>query len=402
MMLTRRSFFQSSAATCLAAGRAAGAPGMQPYRIRFSSNQIRELRRRLAGTRWPEMPFETGWAAGISDSFLRELFEYWRGRFDWLAAERRLNQLTHVRGLIGGEQMHAVVMRADPARRAPFPVVFLHGWPSSFLEFTAAGELIRRGRPGGPGFDVVIPSLPGFVFSESPRQPGMNMAAVADRIHQLMAALGYERFAVHGTDFGILAALALCRRHAGSITALQLQDAPQVDPLPEGPRSPLEAEFFARRQRLRETASAYRQIQTARPQTLGYALHDSPLGLLAWLTEKFWEWGGHGDDFWGTFERDSLLTNVTLYWLTGCILPSMRYYWENRPLRIDVTGEPLRMPTGILLPLRDPWSKPRSLADLRLFGNLKQVEESPTGGHFFAWEQPQAFAAEVIRFLEKL
>ncbi len=102
-----------------------------------------------------------------------------------------------------------------------------------------------------------------------------------------------------------------------------------------------------------------------RPQTLAYALHDSPLGLLACLTEKLWEWGGHGDDFWETFNRDSLLTNVTLYWLTGCILPSMRYHSENRPLRIDQTGEPLRMPAGILLPLRDPWSKPRSLAETR-------------------------------------
>ena len=299
-----------------------------PYRIDISERAIEELHRRLDATRWPDIPFETGWSTGTNAAVLRDLVRYWRFDYDWFAIQQRLNAYPHVRGPIEGEELHAVLLAGSG--EGHIPLLAIHGWPGSFVELLRAGELLSAGIDGGPAFDVVIPSLPGFGFSEAPREPGMHPGRVAERMHALMQTLGYERYGVQGGDWGAIIGTRLAREYADAVIGLHLNFAVASVPPPDGEELPEEEQQSrARMRRFQGEETGYSRIQGTRPQSLGFALNDSPVGLLAWILEKFWAWSDHGDDLWDSLQRDDVLTNVMLYWLTGTALSAARIYYES-------------------------------------------------------------------------
>ena len=389
--------------------------GALPFRIEFGPRAIEDLHRRLDAARWPAVPFDTGWSAGTNDAVLRDLVDYWRRDFDWFAVQERLNAFPHIRAPIaqpalstvegGDEELHAVLLtRGGPPR---IPVVLLHGWPGSFIELLpAAQRLVEDGADGSPGADVVVPSLPGFGFSDAPRGPGMHPGRIAERIHGLMRLLGYERYGVQGGDWGAIVGARLARAHPEAVLGLHLNFPAGLVPLEDGVTPTAEeAAYQQRLARWREDESGYSHLQGTKPQTLAYALTDSPVGLLAWILEKFWRYSdratGEGDDLWQTFSRDDLLANVTLYWLTGSALSSARTYYERNneepPHRPTTRVE---VPTALANYPAEPWAAPRALLE-RSF-NLVRWTDQPAGGHFAALEQPDLFAADVRAFFDSL
>jgi pimeloyl-ACP methyl ester carboxylesterase len=370
---------------------------MQPFRMGYAASEIEDLYRRLDATRWPTIPFDTGWNSGTNDRVLRDLVKYWRHEYDWFATQEQLNRLTHLRGSIGGEALHCVVYKGLGGGRRP-PILLLHGWPSSIVEFLDAAELLAEGFEGTPGFDLVVPSLPGFGLSEAPRAPGMHAGRVAERLHMLMCELGYERYGVQGGDWGAIIGTALAKQHPESLVGLHVSFVHPVPPLPEGETwSENELAYLAYRKKFDAEETGYSQIQRTRPQTLAYAQTDSPVGLLAWVLEKFWAWTDHGDDLWETLDRDRFLTNVMLYWLPGCMLSAARIYYETyHQMPKELRGGRVRVPTGYAKFPAEPWSPPRD-AVIRQY-NLVHYTEAPKGGHFAAMERPELWAKDVAAF----
>src|SRR5690606_21253970 len=241
-----------------------------------------DLHRRIDATRWPDVGFDTGWSTGTNDAVLRDLVRYWRRDFDWPAQQDRLNRLAHIRGPVDGEELHAVLYQGTGGDER-LPLLLVHGWPGSFVEFLDAAPLLAAGIDGTPGFDLVVPSLPGFAFSEPPRAPGMHPGQMAERLHGLMRGLGYQRYGVQGGDWGAIIGTALALRHPESVAALHLNFVGGGRP-PEGEEMSEEERAYREfRQRFEAEETGYSRIQGTRPQSLGYAQHDSPVGLLAWI-----------------------------------------------------------------------------------------------------------------------
>ncbi|MCK9494918.1 MAG: epoxide hydrolase 1 [Dehalococcoidia bacterium] len=360
---------------------------LRPFRIEFSPRAIDDLRRRLGATRWPDIGWDTGWSTGTNDGVLRELVGYWARDYDWPAWQARLNQRSHIRGPDEDGEIHAMVSLGSAAR---LPIMLIHGWPGSFVEHLESSRLLAEA-----GFDVIVPSLPGFGFSEPARAPGMSPERIADRLHRFMLELGYERYGVQGGDWGGHIAPLIARRHPEAVVGVHVNfamGAPADDPTEE------ERAFLDFRARFERGETGYSWIQRSKPQTLGYGLTDSPTGLLAWILEKFWAWSDHGDDLWETFDRDLLLTNVMIYWLTGSITSAARIYSERD--RTPRPTERLEVPTGYAKYPKEPWAAPRSMVE-RAY-NVVHYAEPPRGGHFAAMEQPELFASDVAAFFRGL
>ncbi|MEX1022400.1 MAG: epoxide hydrolase family protein, partial [Dehalococcoidia bacterium] len=357
-------------------------------RIEFSERAIDDLRRRIANTRWPETPWDTGWTTGTHDGVLRDLAAYWARDYDWSAWQERLNARAHIRGPIEGEEIHAMV---DLGPAGQTPLLVIHGWPGSFVEHLESSRLLAA-----EGFDVVVPSIPGFAFSDAAREPGMSPVKVAERLHQFMGALGYDRYGVQGGDWGAIIGTALARAHPEAVVGLHVNFAIGAPP-PQGEEpSAEEREFLDGRAAFEQEETGYSRIQGTRPQTLGYAQTDSPVGLLAWILEKFWAWTDHGDDLWASIDRDLVLTNVTLYWLTGSITSAARIYYEASHNRGGYGLGRVEVPTAYARYPKEPWGAPRSMVE-RAY-HLVHYSEMDAGGHFAALEQPEAFSRDVATF----
>lgn len=364
---------------------------LRPFRIEFTERAVDDLHRRIGNTRWPELAYDTGWTTGTNDVVLRDLANYWARDYDWFKWQERLNERSHIRGPIEGEEIHAMV---DLGRSGQVPILVIHGWPGSFVEHLESSK-----RLAAAGFDVVVPSIPGFAFSEAARAPGMTPAKVAERFHLLMRELGYDRYGVQGGDWGAIIGSALARAHPEAVLGLHVNFAMGPGPS-EGLPSEEERAWLEHRAKFDVEQTGYSRIQGTRPQTLGYAQTDSPVGLLAWILEKFWAWTEHGDDLWESLDRDLVLTNVTLYWLTGAITSAARIYYEAQHNRGGFGSGPVTVPTGYARFPREDWAAPRSMVE-RVY-NLVHYSEMPAGGHFAALEQPEAFAEDVATFFKGL
>jgi len=400
MRLTRRKLLKTS---CAVAGsflagvrRGAAQNGVQPFRIQFQKSDIDDLHRRIEHTRWPEIAFETGWSAGTNAGVLRELAQYWRQKYDWFAVQDELNKLPHFRTSINGDGLHFMHFRGNTSG-GRFPILLLHGWPGSFVEFVDGAKLLS-GR-----FDLVVPSLPGFVFSDAPKSPGMYGGKVGEQVHLLMNKLGYQRYGVQGGDWGAIIGMEMARRNPSSIVGLHLNFCTEAPQPPEGvTASDQERAYRARFAAWRATEAAYLDLQGTRPQTLAYGLQDSPVGALAWILEKFWAWSEHTDDLWKTFTRDKVLTNVSLYWLTGHILSAARIYYETRQRQAQPAPQGrITVPAGFARFPAEFAAPPREVLE-RVFTNLTHYTEQPRGGHFAAMEQPELWANDVATFFSKL
>jgi pimeloyl-ACP methyl ester carboxylesterase len=376
-------------------------PRPEPFTPRADPAALADLRARLRATRWPEAPQDAGWSLGTDLAYLRELVAYWADGFDWPAQEAALGALPRFRVSLGGLGIHFVHARAVTPSRAVLPLVLLHGWPDSFWRYAKVIPLLTD--PGGHGadpadaFDVVVPDMPGYGYSDRPAGPPLNSIAVAGLAAELMAVLGYERFGAAGGDIGSHVSRYLGLDHPGQVVAVHRTDGGL--PVFTGDLADLSPE---ERAWLRDAAAwgategAYGAMHRTKPQTAAFGLTDSPAGLAAWIVEKLRAWSDCGGDVERSFTRDEILTNITLYWLTATIGSSMRMYNANAAIPPAQLARRVEVPSGFSLFPADIIPPPR--AWLERTANVVRVSEPPRGGHFAPFEEPELYADELRAF----
>ena len=373
-------------------------PAIEPFEIHVDDLVLDDLGDRLAATRFPD-EIDDSWDAGIPMGYLRELVEYWRDGYDWRAEEARLNAQANFRTEIDGQQIHFVHARS--AHDDALPLLLIHGWPGSIVEFLDVIPRLtdpeRHGGRAADAFHVVVPSLPGYGFSEPTRTPGWDPTRIAQAFIELMDRLGYPRYAAQGGDWGAQVTTrigALDPQHCVAIHLNMPIAAPPAEPVALSAEE--EADLAAFRQFQREE-SAYSLEQGTKPQTVGVALNDSPAGLLAWIVEKFRAWSDCDGDPENVFTRDQLLTNVMLYWVTRTITSSARLYREARLSdRRDGAPQYVGVPTGVARYPKEILRFPRAWVEQRY--NVTHWAVMPRGGHFAAMEQPALFVDDVRTF----
>jgi pimeloyl-ACP methyl ester carboxylesterase len=390
---------------------------LRPFEISIPEATLEDLRARLAGTLFAEGDGDhpdggaADWEAGISPRYLRQLIEYWRSDFDWRAQEARLNRLPHFRAEVGETTLHFIHQRGRGEN--PMPLLLTHGYPDSFLRFLKLIPLLTdpaaHGGDPADAFDVVVPSLPGYAFSDKPQAEG-SVFHVGDLWHRLMTEeLRYPRFAAHGGDWGSTVTEHLARSHADSVVGIHLTDIPFWHAF-QRPRdaSPAEESYLDGNQQFPMREGAYAMIQGTRPQTLADGLNDSPAGLAAWLVDKFQRWSDCDGDVEKRFTKDELLTNVMTYWATETIGSSFLPYYDLThagALRwmIEKAKEwagSSSVPAGFALFPKDLSHPPEEWA--RRFYNVQRWRVMPRGGHFGAMEEPELLAQEIRGFFRPL
>src|SRR5262245_51130900 len=396
--------------TAQRAPRGNDAVAIVPFKIQVPDAVLRDLKTRLDRARFADEFPEAGWDYGTNLQYIQSLMTYWRDRYDWRAQERRLNRFSQFKTNIGGLDIHFIHQKSsDPNAR---PLLLLNGWPSSPVEYDKVIEALTK---GPVAFHVVVPSMPGYGFSDKPRERGYNPERMAQVWATLMARLGYSRYIVHGSDWGVSVATYLALNDAAHVTALHLagcpggvvgQATPPQAPPPGTPPPPVSANL------------GYQEIQTTKPQTLGQGLSDSPVGLASWIIDKWHSWSDHDGDLEKVYTKDELLTNVMIYWVTNSGTSSARLYYETR--HVDGRLQPtffgsfmpplakgrVTVPTGCgLFPSqfdnrgltinRDP-GVARKNAQTRY--NVVHQTIADRGGHFPALEQPQAWMDDLRTF----
>jgi pimeloyl-ACP methyl ester carboxylesterase len=335
---------------------------IEPFPLPYSEAAVEDLRFRLSHTRWPDEIPGTGWEYGADLAFMHQLCDYWKDQFDWKAQLEKLSAFHHYRCSVDGIGIHFIHERGRGP--APIPLVLTHGWPGSFLEMLKIIPLLTDpasyGGDAANSFDVVVPSLPGFGFSDRPTQVGMNTWRIAELWTGLMAKLGYERFAAQGGDFGASVSTILGLRHARRVIGIHLNYIPgtyRPDLEPGTKLEDIEQRYLADADQWYVDSGAYAHLQRNTPQTAAYGLNDSPAALAAWIVEKFRDWSDCDGDVERRFSKDELLNNVTLYWITETIHSSCRLYYESKkaPLHFG-PGERVRVPCGVAHFLRGPGS----------------------------------------------
>jgi pimeloyl-ACP methyl ester carboxylesterase len=375
---------------------------IERFEIRVADATLDDLRARLARARFPDQIEGTGWEYGTPTDYLADLAGYWRDTFDWRAQEGRLNTLEHFRTTIDGQAIHFIHARSP--HPDALPLLITHGWPGSVVEFldviSPLTEPEAHGGRGADAFHVVAPSLPGYGFSEPTRTRGWGPTRIAAAFAELMARLGYTRYGAQGGDWGAQVATrigALDPDHCGAIHVNMPIARPPDEPVVLS--EPEQADLKAMRWFQREEA-AYAQEQATKPQTLGAALNDSPVGLLSWIVEKFRTWSdcdGHPEN---VFTRDQLLTNVTVYWVTGTVTSSLRLYWEHQHVDAAAPPEYVGVPTGVARYPKEVLRFPRAWVEQSY--HVTHWADMPRGGHFAAMEQPELFVADLRDFFVTL
>lgn len=381
---------------------------IQPFAVSVPQQDIDSLRTRLGHTRWPDEAENAGWAYGASLAFMREVARYWSDDFDWRAQEQFINTFANFRAEVDGVGIHYVHERGKGSN--PLPLLITHGWPSSFYEMLPLVRLLTDpGNHGGDpadAFDVVVPSVPGYAFSDRQTTRGFNYRQVADLWVKLMEGLGYPRFAAHSYDIGGSIMGMLLRNHPGRVIGNHTTEPGNPTPY-LGPGSPsltdAERDYVAFQEHWQAEEGGYMALQTTRPQTLGYGLNDSPVGLAAWIIEKWHAWTDPPvGDLTHSFTMDQLLTNVSIYWFTQTINSANRLYYERAhhpaPLRPDET---INVPLGVSLTNEAIDSPPREYVE-RVFPDIRRWESFNRGGHFIALEEPERLAEALREFFRPL
>ncbi|MEZ0167820.1 epoxide hydrolase family protein [Microvirga sp. TS319] len=371
----------------------------QPFRLHVPEVALTDLRERLYRTRLPDQPPGDPWAYGTDVAYMSTLVDHWRDRFDWRAQEARLNAFPQYKVRLHNIDLH--FLHVPGKGPDPHPLLLSHGWPGSIFEFL---ELIPRltgpGRFGGDpadAFTIIAPSLPGYRLSFTPGQPRLGVEAIADCFAALMSeVLGYHRFGAQGGDWGSFITARLGYAYPERLSGIHLNMMPiRRDPAMVSNPTAEERRFLDELQLWLKEETGYQWIQGTRPQTLAFALTDSPTGLAAWIVEKFRTWSDCGGDIEAVFSRDHLLANISLYWFTAAIGSSFWPYYARMhgPWPIPA-GETVTVPTGYCEFPREIVRPPRSIAE-RTFTNLQRWSVMEHGGHFAAMEQPDALAQEV-------
>lgn len=362
----------------------------QPFRLAVPDSALDDLRERLARTRWPDEPPLEPWSTGTSLAYMQELAEYWRTKFDWRAQEARLNAFEQYTVPIRGIDLHFLHVKGR--RKDAMPLLISHGWPGSVFEFLRLIPLLQD------DFTVVAPSLPGYGLSFKPGQRRFSVEEIADLYAELMSVLGYARFGAQGGDWGAFVASCLGHRFPQRLIGVHLNLlAVRRDPK-EPAQSPEEAAYLRELAQWLKEDMGYQWIQGTRPQTLAYGLSDSPVGLAAWIAEKFRAWSDCGGVVENAIPRDEMLADISLYWFTGAIGSSFWPYYARMHGPWPITGT-VDVPVGYVEFPKEILKPPRSLA-ARTYTDIRRWTVMEKGGHFAAMEQPEALAGEVREFFE--
>lgn len=367
---------------------------IESFTIAATDEQLADLRRRLAATRWPEAELVDDWSQGIPLAYVREVCEYWANDYDWRERERLLNRFDHYRTTIDGVGIHFIHQRSPHAEARP--LLITHGWPGSIVEFHKVIEPlvdpVAHGGEASDAFHVIAPSLPGFGFSDKPTETGWGVEKIAETWTALMQRLGYDRYLAQGGDWGSAVTAAIGAQDPEHCAGIHVHmpwvrpDPATMDDLTDEERDGLAAIKF-----YQDWDSGYAKQQGTRPQTLAYGLADSPSGQVAWILEKFYAWTDNSGSPEDVLTRDELLDNVMLYWLTESAASSARIYWESfgkqRGEFVDVPMGASIFPKEIVRPSRR-WAEQR-------YGNIIYWNRLDRGGHFAAFEQPELYVQEI-------
>jgi pimeloyl-ACP methyl ester carboxylesterase len=374
---------------------------IETFAIRVDESVLADLRRRLAQTRFPDQIADTGWEHGIPVDYLRQLVEFWLDTYDWRSEEARLNGFEHYRTDIDGQRIHFIHARSvHPDAR---PVLMTHGWPGSFVEFLdVIPRLTDPESYGGQSSDachVIVPSLPGYGFSEPPHARGWDVPRIARAFMTLMGRLDYPDYAAQGGDWGAQVTTQIATLDPEHCVAIHLNMALGIPPRSPEPLTEAEQADLAAMKEFADEESAYANEQGTKPQTLGVALNDSPAGLLAWIVEKFRTWSDCDGQPENCFTREQLITNVMTYWVTQTAASSARLYWEHKH---SAAGAPpfIRTPTGVARYPKEVLCWPRSWVERQY--NVVHWAVMGRGGHFPAMEQPEAFVNDLREFFRSV
>jgi pimeloyl-ACP methyl ester carboxylesterase len=370
----------------------------QAFEAHATDADLDDLRARLAAARLPEAETVQGaepgpgrWAQGVPLADLVDVVEYWRTGYDWRSFENRLNRLGQFRTTIDGLGIHFLHRRSTRADATP--LILTHGWPGSIAEFIdVVEELADPEDADAPGFHVVAPSLPGFGYSDKPATTGWGTEKIAAAWVELMGRLGYGTFLAHGGDWGGNITTVLGGRFPAHVLGIHSTFAEAPPGLTTDGLTPLEREWAEETRRFWHRRAAYAKQQATRPQTIGYSLVDSPVGLLAWILDKFAEWSDTEDSPFETISRDRILDDVTLYWLTRTGASAARIYYESHnsldpEIRVDV-------PSAITMYPRDIEKSPRAWAQER-YRRIVRWNSPEAGGHFPSLEVPEYFVEDL-------
>ncbi len=373
---------------------------IKPFVANIPQQILDDLKLRIRDTRWPDEIIDSGWSYGANLSYMKELADYWLNTFDWRKVEKEVNSYPNFIADIDGHKIHFLHIKGKGKKS--IPLIITHGWPGSFIEMMKLIPLLTNDE--NLSFDLVIPSVIGFGFSGKVNQSGCNSAFVADLWYKLMYELGYKKYGAQGGDIGSGISTWLSLKHPENIIGLHLNYIAgsykpflkEKEPLSE---EALEFQQYASNWSSKE--GAYSQQHSSKPITLAYGLNDSPIGLCAWIIEKFYGWSDNNGSIENVFSKDELLANVTLYWITQTIHSSIRIYNENskHPL---IFGEKdfVEVPVAFAKFPKELPTPPRSYIEKGF--NIQRWTEMPGGGHFAAMEQPNLLAKDIRDFFEGL
>ena len=377
----------------------------QPFRIHVDESVLTDLRARLDRVRWPDEAPGPAWSYGTSLEYMKELVAYWREKYDWRVHEAALNRWRQFTAPVGGIDVHFI--HEPGVGPNPLPLLLSHGWPGSIVEFQRIIPMLtdpaRFGGDPADAFTVVAPSLPGYTFSFRPNQPRFGVVEIADAFATLMRdVLGYRRFAAQGGDWGAFVTSLLGAKYPESLAGIHVNLlAIRRDQRPSGAPTPEEQAYMEEIRHWMSEETGYQVIQGTKPQTLAYGLTDSPVGLAAWIVEKFRTWSDCGGDVERRFSKDVLLTNVMLYWVTGAIGSSFWPYYARQHSAWPISEKrPVTVPTAYASFPREILHPPRAWAE-RVY-NIRRWTVMPSGGHFAALEEPRALVDDLRTFFRDL
>ena len=377
----------------------------QRYEIHIPQATLDDLHNRLAHIRWTDEIQGAGWDYGTNLPYLKELTHYWQTQFNWRAQEKMLNAFAQFRADIDGIGVHFIHEHGKGS--TSMPLIITHGWPSSFTQMVKIIPLLTdpesHGGDAADSFDVIVPSMPGYGFSDRPKERGMTVSRIADLWTRLMTdVLGYKHFAAQGGDIGGGVTQQLALAHAEKLIGIHLTDVnyPYFSEKPTN-LTEVEQKYVQASTAFLFQEGAYAMIQATKPETLAYGLNDSPTGLAAWIVEKFRAWSDCDGDIERRFTKDELLTNLTIYWVTETINSANRiYYEEMHNLTPQTYKEHSNVPTAVALFPKDITPAPREWAE-RTF-NIQRWTQMAHGGHFAAMEEPELLVEDIRAFFRPL
>lgn len=383
----------------------------KPFTINIQQPVIDDLQKRLAATRWTSETENEKWQQGTNKSYLKKLCAYWQNNFDWKKQEAYLNSFHHYKTTIDDVGLHFIYEKGEGKNN--FPLLLMHGFPDSFIRFHKLIPLLTKADENDFSFDVIVPSIPGYGFSDIPKEEGMNPKKIAGLFTAFMTKeLGYEKFAAHGGDWGSSISEQLAFHHSKHVSCIHLTEIPyhHIFTIAEKDLSKNEKKYLETGKKWQMTEGGYAIMQSTKPQTLGYGLNDSPAGLAAWIIEKFYRWSDNDGNLENAFTKDELLTNLSIYWFTQTINSAVRLYYETMKVMMNEQYNPLvkhnpfnktktEVPTAFAIFPKDLIPAPKEFAER--FFNVQQWNKMKKGGHFAALEEPEALAGDIRKFVMK-